>query len=136
VTDLVEHKGELAKNALKTPLAHLVTFLEYIQLDESGFPAINGAFAQNILSLIDEEEWNRRRAGENPQQPDFMANVARLFYRMGRPELIKVPARILIEAADSNAWHAPGIGLNHLPIQFVFLPAQSMTIWSDFLTEL
>ena len=114
MADLVKHPKELAKVARETPLDHLVTFLAYVRSDESGFPTIESAFAQDVLNSIDLEKWNHQRAREKPQQPDFMINVAKLFSQMGRPELVVTPSHALIKAADPGAWHVPMIGTHHL----------------------
>ena len=92
----------IAGVACRAPLDSLLKFLR------------TATVASAVVSAIDRGEWDRSRLAISSEQPDYFSALARIFRRLGRPELGEAPARALISAAESQHWHVPGIGLNHL----------------------
>ena len=113
VKQLKDHSAELGVTAVKTPLDHLLAFLTYTQTKESGFSASDDNFAASVLESIDTEAWNSHRLALQFGQPSFALSLARVFTKLGRPDLMVAPVHRLVLKADPEEWQHESVGLQH-----------------------
>jgi hypothetical protein len=92
----------IASTACQSPLDGFLKFLR------------TASIAAAVVAAIDRDEWDRSRLASNSEQPDYFSKLTGMFKQLGRPELAEAPACALINTAEPQDWHAPGIGLNHL----------------------
>jgi hypothetical protein len=114
VDELVKDTQALARRGCDAPLNQFISFLNEVNDVNSGFQTRSHEFAQLICASIDIAIWNSRNHVKAPPNPDCIASFARLVSRLGRPELAKIPAEILVTRADVDGWAQPTVGLHQL----------------------
>ncbi|HYP00123.1 MAG TPA: hypothetical protein VER76_08030 [Pyrinomonadaceae bacterium] len=113
----------LAETACRTPLSNLLGFLQTV------------TFAPTVVFAIDQDQWIKSRQEGRSEQPYYFPAIAKVFQRIGRPELSEAPAISLIKDANQQHWRGPGIGLHHLSYVMRLGRAAEAEVMRNFITR-